>query len=98
MCEAHRSVCICVCVCVFFLRMKEVEVGHHSVLLTRCEGKYSAIGNQCTHYGAPLSKGKEEQSVSLLRTTEEEHIFIFDMKFIHHTAVFHLHRLCILLL
>uniref|UniRef100_A0A671W9E8 Apoptosis inducing factor mitochondria associated 5 n=1 Tax=Sparus aurata TaxID=8175 RepID=A0A671W9E8_SPAAU len=38
-------------------RMKEVEVGHHSVLLTRCEGKYSAIGNQCTHYGAPLSKG-----------------------------------------
>uniref|UniRef100_A0A671W9U6 Apoptosis inducing factor mitochondria associated 5 n=1 Tax=Sparus aurata TaxID=8175 RepID=A0A671W9U6_SPAAU len=37
--------------------MKEVEVGHHSVLLTRCEGKYSAIGNQCTHYGAPLSKG-----------------------------------------
>uniref|UniRef100_A0A3Q3WDG6 Rieske domain-containing protein n=1 Tax=Mola mola TaxID=94237 RepID=A0A3Q3WDG6_MOLML len=38
-------------------RMMEVEVGHHSVLLTRCEGKYSAIGNQCTHYGAPLSKG-----------------------------------------
>ncbi|XP_035482701.2 apoptosis-inducing factor 3 isoform X2 [Scophthalmus maximus] len=38
-------------------QMMEVEVGHHSVLLTRCEGKYSAIGNQCTHYGAPLSKG-----------------------------------------
>ncbi|XP_073336011.1 apoptosis-inducing factor 3 [Pagrus major] len=38
-------------------QMKEVEVGHHSVLLTRCDGKYSAIGNQCTHYGAPLSKG-----------------------------------------
>uniref|UniRef100_A0A8C6NNR9 Apoptosis inducing factor mitochondria associated 5 n=1 Tax=Nothobranchius furzeri TaxID=105023 RepID=A0A8C6NNR9_NOTFU len=37
--------------------MKEVDVGRHSVLLTRCEGKYSAIGNQCTHYGAPLSKG-----------------------------------------
>lgn len=36
----------------------EVEVGHHSVLLTHCEGKFSAIGNQCTHYGAPLSKGK----------------------------------------
>ena len=51
--------------CVCFLRMKEVEVGHHSVLLTRCEGKYSAIGNQCTHYGAPLSKGKEERGVSL---------------------------------
>ncbi|XP_044226593.1 apoptosis-inducing factor 3-like [Thunnus albacares] len=38
-------------------QMLEVEVGHHSVLLTRSEGKYSAIGNQCTHYGAPLSKG-----------------------------------------
>ncbi|XP_029304798.1 apoptosis-inducing factor 3-like [Cottoperca gobio] len=38
-------------------QMMEVEVGHHSVLLTRSEGKYSAIGNQCTHYGAPLSKG-----------------------------------------
>ncbi|XP_070699220.1 apoptosis-inducing factor 3-like [Pempheris klunzingeri] len=37
--------------------MLEVEVGHHSVLLTHSEGKYSAIGNQCTHYGAPLSKG-----------------------------------------
>uniref|UniRef100_A0A3Q0STV6 Apoptosis inducing factor mitochondria associated 5 n=1 Tax=Amphilophus citrinellus TaxID=61819 RepID=A0A3Q0STV6_AMPCI len=34
--------------------MMEVEVRHHSVLLTRSEGKYSAIGNQCTHYGAPL--------------------------------------------
>nr|XP_046267322.1 apoptosis-inducing factor 3 isoform X2 [Scatophagus argus] len=37
--------------------MMEVEVGHHTVLLTRSEGRYSAIGNQCTHYGAPLSKG-----------------------------------------
>uniref|UniRef100_H3DFC3 Apoptosis inducing factor mitochondria associated 5 n=1 Tax=Tetraodon nigroviridis TaxID=99883 RepID=H3DFC3_TETNG len=37
-------------------QMMEVEVGHHSVLLTHCEGKFSAIGNQCTHYGAPLSK------------------------------------------
>ncbi|XP_031136665.1 apoptosis-inducing factor 3 [Sander lucioperca] len=38
-------------------QMMEVEVGQHSVLLTRSEGQYSAIGNQCTHYGAPLSKG-----------------------------------------
>ncbi|XP_071362034.1 apoptosis-inducing factor 3-like [Trachinotus anak] len=38
-------------------QMMEVEVGHHAVLLTRIEGKYSALGNQCTHYGAPLSKG-----------------------------------------
>ncbi|XP_033996244.1 apoptosis-inducing factor 3 [Trematomus bernacchii] len=38
-------------------QMMEVEVGNHSVLLTRSEGRYSAIGHQCTHYGAPLSKG-----------------------------------------
>ncbi|XP_029923933.1 apoptosis-inducing factor 3 [Myripristis murdjan] len=38
-------------------QMMEVEVGHHNVLLMRSEGKYSATGNQCTHYGAPLSKG-----------------------------------------
>uniref|UniRef100_A0A3Q3N7A0 Apoptosis inducing factor mitochondria associated 5 n=1 Tax=Mastacembelus armatus TaxID=205130 RepID=A0A3Q3N7A0_9TELE len=37
--------------------MMEVDVGHHTVLLTRTVGKYSAMGNQCTHYGAPLSKG-----------------------------------------
>ncbi|XP_036381368.1 apoptosis-inducing factor 3-like [Megalops cyprinoides] len=37
--------------------MMEVEVGHHTVLLVRSGGEYSAIGNVCTHYGAPLSKG-----------------------------------------
>uniref|UniRef100_A0A8C7QMU4 Rieske domain-containing protein n=1 Tax=Oncorhynchus mykiss TaxID=8022 RepID=A0A8C7QMU4_ONCMY len=45
----HIRLCVC--------RMMEVEVGHHNVLLVRSEGIYSAIGNQCTHYGAPLSKG-----------------------------------------
>lgn len=38
-------------------RMMEVEVGHHNVLLARCDGVYHAVGNQCTHYGAALSKG-----------------------------------------
>ncbi|TRZ02912.1 hypothetical protein DNTS_033271 [Danionella cerebrum] len=37
--------------------MKEVNVGKHNVLLVRCDGVYSAISNQCTHYGAPLSEG-----------------------------------------
>uniref|UniRef100_A0A8C8FHL4 Rieske domain-containing protein n=1 Tax=Oncorhynchus tshawytscha TaxID=74940 RepID=A0A8C8FHL4_ONCTS len=45
----HIRLCVC--------RMMEVEVGLHNVLLVRSEGIYSAIGNQCTHYGAPLSKG-----------------------------------------
>uniref|UniRef100_A0A673BWY6 Apoptosis inducing factor mitochondria associated 5 n=1 Tax=Sphaeramia orbicularis TaxID=375764 RepID=A0A673BWY6_9TELE len=43
--------------CTVSLRMMEVEVGRHSVLLTRFEGKFNAFGNLCTHYGAPLSKG-----------------------------------------
>lgn len=55
--QGEELIEIPVCDCVCYPRMMEVEVGHHSVLLTRCEGKYSAIGNQCTHYGAPLSKG-----------------------------------------
>ncbi|XP_062341672.1 apoptosis-inducing factor 3 [Osmerus eperlanus] len=38
-------------------QMMEVNVGHYSVLLARSEGRFSALGNQCTHYGAPLSKG-----------------------------------------
>ncbi|XP_071398873.1 apoptosis-inducing factor 3-like [Centroberyx affinis] len=38
-------------------QMMEVEVGRHNLLLTRSEGRYTAISNQCTHYGAPLSKG-----------------------------------------
>ncbi|KAM9728531.1 apoptosis-inducing factor 3-like isoform 2-T2 [Menidia menidia] len=38
-------------------QMMEVEVGRHAVLLTRCDGKFSALANQCTHYGAPLSQG-----------------------------------------
>ncbi|KAM4620383.1 apoptosis-inducing factor 3 [Polymixia lowei] len=38
-------------------QMMEVEVGLHNVLLTRSEGQYSAISNQCTHYGGPLSRG-----------------------------------------
>ncbi|XP_072518265.1 apoptosis-inducing factor 3 [Salminus brasiliensis] len=37
--------------------MMEVDVGDHNVLLVKCDGEYSAIGNQCTHYGAPLSTG-----------------------------------------
>ncbi|XP_072548094.1 apoptosis inducing factor mitochondria associated 4 isoform X2 [Salminus brasiliensis] len=38
-------------------QMKEVEVDNHKILLVRNEGKFSAVGSLCTHYGAPLSKG-----------------------------------------
>lgn len=39
------------------LRMKEVTVGDQKVLLVRTRGQYSAVGSQCSHYGAPLIKG-----------------------------------------
>uniref|UniRef100_A0A3Q3X156 Rieske domain-containing protein n=1 Tax=Mola mola TaxID=94237 RepID=A0A3Q3X156_MOLML len=38
-------------------QMKEVTVGEKKVLLVRTQGQYSAVGNQCSHYSAPLVKG-----------------------------------------
>ncbi|RUS78071.1 hypothetical protein EGW08_014151, partial [Elysia chlorotica] len=38
-------------------QMKEVEVGEHKVLLVKEGDQFYALGNKCTHYGAPLSKG-----------------------------------------
>ncbi|XP_035242345.1 apoptosis inducing factor mitochondria associated 4 [Anguilla anguilla] len=38
-------------------QMMEAEVGGQRVLLVRSGGEFSAVGNLCTHYGAPLSKG-----------------------------------------
>eukprot|EP01126_Amoeba_proteus_P061205 TRINITY_DN818_c0_g1_i1.p1 TRINITY_DN818_c0_g1~~TRINITY_DN818_c0_g1_i1.p1 ORF type:complete len:535 (+),score=120.80 TRINITY_DN818_c0_g1_i1:194-1798(+) len=37
--------------------MKEVKVGSASVLLVKDRGTVRAIGNQCSHFGAPLIKG-----------------------------------------
>ena len=38
--------------------MKEVVVGDGKALLVREKGELYAIGHKCTHYGAPLVKGK----------------------------------------
>lgn len=40
------------------LRMKEVTVADMKVLLVCTQGQFSAIGRQCSHYNAPLVKGK----------------------------------------
>lgn len=37
--------------------MKEFNIGETPVLITRVDGKVSAIGARCTHYGAPLVDG-----------------------------------------
>lgn len=46
--------------------MKEVTVGDQKVLLVRSEGQYSAVGGRCSHYGAPLIKGKALRYVSAI--------------------------------
>ena len=43
---------------VCLLRMREVTVGEQKVLLVRTHGQYSAVGSRCSHYNAPLIKGK----------------------------------------
>ena len=41
-----------------FFRMREVKIGEYGeALLVRQNGKFTAVGNKCTHYGAPLAKG-----------------------------------------
>lgn len=39
------------------LRLCEVMVAGHPVLLVRNKKEFSALGSRCPHYGAPLSKG-----------------------------------------
>ncbi|KAK6968220.1 apoptosis-inducing factor 3-like isoform X1 [Biomphalaria glabrata] len=36
---------------------KEVDVAEQKVLLVKEDGHFYAIGNKCSHYGAPLNKG-----------------------------------------
>lgn len=38
-------------------QMKEIDLGERSILLTRVEGQYYAMGAHCSHYGGPLAKG-----------------------------------------
>ena len=33
------------------------RVGDEAVLLCRIDGQWSAVGANCTHYGAPLAEG-----------------------------------------
>ncbi|XP_068122105.1 apoptosis-inducing factor 3-like [Hyperolius riggenbachi] len=37
--------------------MREFEVEGANILLVKSNGTFSAVGNKCSHYGAPLSKG-----------------------------------------
>eukprot|EP01119_Soliformovum_irregulare_P024148 TRINITY_DN858_c0_g1_i1.p1 TRINITY_DN858_c0_g1~~TRINITY_DN858_c0_g1_i1.p1 ORF type:complete len:536 (-),score=170.22 TRINITY_DN858_c0_g1_i1:40-1647(-) len=37
--------------------LREVELGEGKVLLVKKDGEIHAIGNKCSHYGAPMKKG-----------------------------------------
>lgn len=38
-------------------RLKEFPIGSGKVLVTKYQGKLSAVSSKCTHYGAPLITG-----------------------------------------
>ena len=42
--------------CLFF-RMKSFEINGQKILLANHKGELYAVGNKCSHYGAPLEKG-----------------------------------------
>ena len=54
--------------------MREVVVGETKVLLVRLQGKFYAIGGECTHYGGPLAEG----ALSGHRVTCPWHQAVFD--------------------
>lgn len=49
--------------------MKQVVVDRHKILLVRNNGEFTAVGGLCTHYGAPLIKGKV-RSLSITTTVK----------------------------
>ncbi|XP_070204944.1 apoptosis-inducing factor 3-like isoform X2 [Littorina saxatilis] len=42
---------------------REVQIGDSTALLVKDKGSYYAVGNKCTHYGAPLAKGAYSKGV-----------------------------------
>lgn len=50
--------------------MKEVSVGDDaSVLLVKYKGQITAVGNRCTHMGAPLKNGVHLPPLVMLQIT-----------------------------
>lgn len=41
--------------------MKEFEIDGGKIVLVKDDNKFFAVGHKCTHYGAPLAKGKVGQ-------------------------------------
>lgn len=60
-------------------RPMRVEVQGESVVLVRDGDRLFAIGNRCSHQGAPLSKGRATFSGSIAQVTCPVHGSSFDL-------------------
>ncbi len=64
-----------------FVRMLEVNVGDGGkALLIRQDGKFTAIGNKCTHYGAPLAKGLVNYTNHFM---SNDYIIVYTCKYLY---------------
>jgi nitrite reductase/ring-hydroxylating ferredoxin subunit len=57
----------------------KVQVGDDTVLLVRSGERVVAIGNRCTHQGAPLDRGRVKVTGSLATVTCPAHGSIFNL-------------------
>lgn len=57
----------------------KVQVGDATVLLVRSGERVVAIGNRCTHQGAPLDRGRLKLTGSLATVTCPAHGSIFNL-------------------
>ena len=58
----------------------KVQVGDATVLLVRSGERVFAIGNRCTHQGAPLDRGRVQLSGSLATVTCPAHGSVFGLE------------------
>lgn len=61
-------------------KLRRVSVDGVAVLLIRIEQDYLAVGNQCTHQGAPLDKGVVKIAGSVRTVTCPAHGSTFNLE------------------
>jgi nitrite reductase/ring-hydroxylating ferredoxin subunit len=60
-------------------KARRATVGDATVLLVRSGDRVFAIGNRCTHQGAPLDRGRVKVGASLATVTCAAHGSVFDL-------------------
>jgi nitrite reductase/ring-hydroxylating ferredoxin subunit len=59
---------------------RRVDIGGEAVLLVRAGERVFAIGNRCTHQGAPLDRGRVQAGGSLATVTCRAHGSMFGLE------------------